>query len=183
MVWAPHIRLRRRWALWTETRPSATRQQTESHQAVICFTFAWPRGFVHILRFNPRRLASTTSMCRLPRSVQRRDGQGREKAWSEFPDGWCTGHQEKRQAEHIEEGYEHRGVSKHEAARRAWDTVNKEAGGGKRSGIGRGKRTSHARLRKGDKLGGAAAANIRQVRVQPRRKRPRVTRKRKAAYK
>src|SRR6185437_9043138 len=37
---------------------------------------------------------------------------------------------QKRQAEHIEEGYEHRGVGKKEAERRAWATVNKETGGG-----------------------------------------------------
>ena len=42
-----------------------------------------------------------------------------------------TGKQ-KRQAEHIEEGYEKRGVSKKEAERRAWATVNKETGGGKK---------------------------------------------------
>lgn len=40
----------------------------------------------------------------------------------------------KRQAEHIEEGYEHRGVSEKEAERRAWASVNKETHGGKRSG-------------------------------------------------
>jgi hypothetical protein len=43
-----------------------------------------------------------------------------------------TGKQ-KRQAEHIEEGYEHRGVGRKEAERRAWATVNKETGGGKAS--------------------------------------------------
>jgi plasmid stabilization system protein ParE len=36
---------------------------------------------------------------------------------------------QKRQAEHIEEGYEHRGVNRKEAERRAWATVNKETGG------------------------------------------------------
>jgi len=44
---------------------------------------------------------------------------------------------QKRQAEHIETGYEDRGVSKDEAERRAWATVNKESGGGKKSGSGR----------------------------------------------
>ena len=47
-----------------------------------------------------------------------------------------TGKQ-KRQAEHIEEGYEKRGTSKKEAERRAWATVNKQDGGGKKSGGGR----------------------------------------------
>jgi hypothetical protein len=37
---------------------------------------------------------------------------------------------QKRQAEHIEDGYEHCGVDKKEAERRAWATVNKETGGG-----------------------------------------------------
>ena len=44
---------------------------------------------------------------------------------------------QKRQAEHIEEGYERRGTSKKEAERRAWATVNKRTGGGKKSGSGR----------------------------------------------
>ena len=43
-----------------------------------------------------------------------------------------TGRQ-KRKAEHIEKGYERRGVSGKEAERRAWATVNKQEGGGKRS--------------------------------------------------
>ena len=68
-----------------------------------------------------------------------------------------TGKQ-KRMAEHIEEGYESRGVGEKEAERRAWATVNKETGGGKRSGSGRGKQTSHASSRKGGRLGGRAAA-------------------------
>ena len=44
---------------------------------------------------------------------------------------------QKRQAEHIEEGYEARGVPEAEAERRAWATVNKNDGGGKKSGSGR----------------------------------------------
>jgi plasmid stabilization system protein ParE len=47
-----------------------------------------------------------------------------------------TGKQ-KRKAHHIEKGYEKRGVSKKEAERRAWATVNKRSGGGKKSGSGR----------------------------------------------
>ena len=46
---------------------------------------------------------------------------------------------QKRQAEHIEESYEERGVAPDEAERRAWATVNKESGGGNKSGSGRGK--------------------------------------------
>lgn len=41
---------------------------------------------------------------------------------------------QKRKAEHIEEGYEDRGVGHKEAERRAWATVNKESGGGKNPG-------------------------------------------------
>ena len=44
---------------------------------------------------------------------------------------------QKRQAAHIEEGYEKRGVSKETAEQRAWATVNKTSGGGKKSGGGR----------------------------------------------
>jgi len=44
---------------------------------------------------------------------------------------------QKRQAEHIEEGYEDQGLSSKEAERRAWATVNKQDGGGKKSGSGR----------------------------------------------
>jgi plasmid stabilization system protein ParE len=63
---------------------------------------------------------------------------------------------QKRKAEHIEEGYEKRGTSKKEAERRAWATVNKEDHGGKKSGSGRGKKSSTASSRKGGKIGGKA---------------------------
>ncbi|WP_300539147.1 plasmid stabilization protein [Sphingosinicella sp.] len=65
---------------------------------------------------------------------------------------------QKRKAEHIEEGYEDRGVGKTEAERRAWATVNKESGGGKKSGSGRGKTENHASSRKGGRKGGTASA-------------------------
>ena len=55
---------------------------------------------------------------------------------------------QKRKAEHIEEGYEKRGVSKKEAERRAWATVNKQEGGGKKSGSGR--KSSSSRSQKGE---------------------------------
>ena len=58
---------------------------------------------------------------------------------------------QKRKAEHIEEGYEDRGVSHKEAERRAWATVNKESGGGNKSGSGRGKPDSHASSSRGGK--------------------------------
>jgi hypothetical protein len=61
---------------------------------------------------------------------------------------------QKRQAEHIEKGYESRGVSSGESKRRAWATVNKSTGGGKKSGSGRGKMNDAAPFRKGGKIGG-----------------------------
>ena len=63
---------------------------------------------------------------------------------------------QKRQAEHIEEGYEKRGLRSKEAKRRAWATVNKMTGGGKKSGSGRGKKENHAPARKGGRLGARA---------------------------
>lgn len=65
---------------------------------------------------------------------------------------------QKRKARHIEKGYERRGISRREAERRAWATVNKETGGGKKSGSGRGHKVSHASSRKGGRLGGRASA-------------------------
>jgi len=63
-----------------------------------------------------------------------------------------------REAAHIEEGYEKRGVPKKEAQRRAWATVNAETGGGKKSGSGRGKKVNKAPAKKGGRLGGMASA-------------------------
>ena len=60
---------------------------------------------------------------------------------------------QKRQARHIEKGYEQRGVGEEEAERRAWATVNKETGGAGRPV------TNRAPSRKGGKLGGKAAAS------------------------
>ncbi len=66
---------------------------------------------------------------------------------------------QKRKAEHIEEGYEDRGVPEKEAERRAWATVNKESGGGNRSGSGRGKADTHESSKKGGRTGGRASAS------------------------
>ena len=63
---------------------------------------------------------------------------------------------QKRKAEHIEEGYEKRGVSSKEAASRAWATVNAMDRGGKKSGSGRGKTVNKAPARKGGRKGAAA---------------------------
>jgi hypothetical protein len=66
---------------------------------------------------------------------------------------------QKRQAGHIEEGYEKRGVPEEEAKRRAWATVNKETGGGNKSGSGRGVPDTNVSSKKGGKKGGAASAS------------------------
>ena len=63
---------------------------------------------------------------------------------------------QKRQAEHIEEGYEKRGVGEKEAERRAWATVNRETHGGKKSGSGRGQGPDTTPSHKGGRLGGQA---------------------------
>jgi plasmid stabilization system protein ParE len=91
-----------------------------------------------------------------------------------------TGKQ-KRKAEHIEEGYEDRGVSHEEAERRAWATVNKESGGGKKSGSGRGKRESHASSRKGGRKGGRASASRSKAARSRSAKKAARTRKRRAS--
>jgi hypothetical protein len=56
---------------------------------------------------------------------------------------------QKRQAEHVAQGYKERGTSSKTAKACAWATVNKSTGGGKKSGSGRGKKTSKASSRKG----------------------------------
>lgn len=62
---------------------------------------------------------------------------------------------QKRMAEHIEEGYEKRGVGSNVAAKRAWATVNKVTGGGKKSGSGRGHATDKTPMEKGGRKGGS----------------------------
>jgi hypothetical protein len=67
---------------------------------------------------------------------------------------------QKRQAEHIEEGYRQRGLSEDESERRAWATVNAmDYGGKKPGGSGRGKPTNKEPAKKGGKKGGHAAAS------------------------
>jgi hypothetical protein len=87
---------------------------------------------------------------------------------------------QKRKARHIEEGYEERGIRPKEAARRAWATVNKESGGGKKSGSGRGKPENKSASRKGGRLGGRAAAQ-RPTSARSTSARKAATRKRRAA--
>lgn len=66
---------------------------------------------------------------------------------------------QKRKAAHIEESYEEKGVSKKEAQSRAWATVNKESGGGNKSGSGRGVPDTNISAKKGGKKGGQASAS------------------------
>lgn len=67
---------------------------------------------------------------------------------------------QKRQAEHIEEGYEDRGLGEKESERRAWATVNSMTKGGKKpGGSGRGKKMDKTSAKKGGHLGGKAAGN------------------------
>ncbi len=66
---------------------------------------------------------------------------------------------QERQAGHIAESYEQRGVPENEAEARAWATVNKDDGGGKKSGSGRGVDTGHPAAHKGGELGGKASAS------------------------
>ena len=67
---------------------------------------------------------------------------------------------QQRKAEHIEEGYEKRGVPKDEAERRAWATVNKiHKGGEKPGGGGFGKPEDRSVNRKGGRKGAAASAS------------------------
>ena len=72
---------------------------------------------------------------------------------------------QKRQAEHIEEGYEKRGASRGEAKRRAWATVNKMTHGGKMSGSGRGRSEDHGPARKGGRIGGSSQSHAMRVRA------------------
>jgi plasmid stabilization system protein ParE len=90
---------------------------------------------------------------------------------------------QKRQAEHIEEGYEERGVPEKEAEARAWATVNKMTGGGKKSGSGRGKPVNKAPAITGGKKGGAASASRPSAARSASAKKAAATRKRSAAAK
>jgi plasmid stabilization system protein ParE len=66
---------------------------------------------------------------------------------------------QKRMAEHIEEGYVERGVPEEEAEGRAWATVNKQTGGGNKSGSGRGVPDTNVSSKIGGKKGGKASAS------------------------
>ncbi len=70
---------------------------------------------------------------------------------------------QKRKAEHIEEGYEDRGVPKKTAEARAWATVNKESGGGNKSGAGRGQADTHISSTRGGKVQNAGSGEARSA--------------------
>ena len=70
---------------------------------------------------------------------------------------------QKRKAEHIEEGYESKGVGHEEAERRAWATVNKESGGGNKSGSGRGKKDTHVSSSRGGRAHKSGSAEQRSA--------------------
>lgn len=91
-----------------------------------------------------------------------------------------TGKQE-RKADHIAEGYEARGVPEKEAERRAWATVNKEDGGGNRSGAGRGRPDTTVSAWKGGEIGGRASAGRSAAHRSASARKAAATRKRNAA--
>ena len=90
---------------------------------------------------------------------------------------------QERKAEHIEESYEARGVSEKEAERRAWATVNKDDGGGKKpGGSGRGQHTGHPAAHKGGEKGGKASAHRSAADRSASAKKAAATRKRNAEH-
>lgn len=103
---------------------------------------------------------------------------------AEMPQGGKSAYtdKQKRKAEHIEEGYEKKGVGKDEAERRAWATVNKDDGGGKKSGSGRGKETGHPAAHKGGEKGGKASASRSAADRSASAKKAAATRKRNAEH-
>ncbi|GJE69821.1 plasmid stabilization protein [Methylorubrum podarium] len=89
-----------------------------------------------------------------------------------------------RKAEHIAESYESRGVPEKEAESRAWATVNKDDGGGKKpGGSGRGRSTGHPAAHKGGRSGGTASASRTKEERSASAKKAAETRKRNAAKK
>ncbi len=89
---------------------------------------------------------------------------------------------QERKADHIAESYEKKGVSTKEAEGRAWATVNKDDGGGKKSGSGRGKDTGHPAAHKGGEKGGKAAASRTAAERSASAKKGAATRKRNAEH-
>ena len=90
---------------------------------------------------------------------------------------------QKRKAEHIADSYEERGTPAKTAKARAWATVNKESGGGNKSGSGRGKKDTKVSAKRGGKRGGEAAAKRPAAKRSASAKKAAATRKRNAAKK
>ena len=88
---------------------------------------------------------------------------------------------QKRKAELIEQSYEGRGVPEKRAQAIAWATVNKESGGGNKSGSGRGVPDTHASSKKGGRIGGAASASRTPAQRSASAKKAAATRKRNVA--
>ena len=65
---------------------------------------------------------------------------------------------QKRKAAHIAQGYVEQGRSQDEAEAIAWATVNKDSGGGNRSGSGRGVPDTNVSAKRGGAMGGKASA-------------------------
>src|SRR6201991_909729 len=90
---------------------------------------------------------------------------------------------QERKPDHIAESYEKKGVPKKEAEGRAWATVNKDDGGGKKAGgSGRGKSTGHPAAHKGGKAGGKASASRSAAERSASAKKAAATRKRNAEH-
>jgi plasmid stabilization system protein ParE len=88
-----------------------------------------------------------------------------------------------RKADHIAESYEKKGVSKKEAESRAWATVNKDDGGGKKpGGSGRAKSTGHPAAHRGGEAGGKASASRSAAERSASAKKAAATRKRNANH-
>lgn len=87
---------------------------------------------------------------------------------------------QKRKAQHIEEGYKEQGVSEKEVERRAWATVNKESGGGNKSGSGRGVPDTEVSSKRGGRIGGKASASRPKAQRVKSAKKAAATRKRNA---
>ncbi|KQP73011.1 plasmid stabilization protein [Methylobacterium sp. Leaf113] len=86
-----------------------------------------------------------------------------------------------RKAEHIAESYESRGVPEKQAEARAWATVNKDDGGGKKpGGAGRGRATGHPAAHRGGETGGKASASRTAEQRSASAKKAAATRKRNA---
>ncbi len=88
---------------------------------------------------------------------------------------------QKRKAEHIAEGYEDRGMSEKRAKSIGWATVNKESGGGNKSGSGRGTPDNKSSSKRGGRIGGATSAARTAEQRSASAKKAAATRKRNAA--